>query len=94
MKSKALSILKMVLIWLTVTVVCYKCGTGCKEVNYKVSGTVVSHAVTADRSGYRTFSTIIRLDNGSIVEKTDLSFYAVKEGERVSYNVHDIKFEW
>jgi hypothetical protein len=94
MKSKALSILKPFLIWLTVTVVCYKSCTGCKDSSYKVSGTVIAHAVTADRNGGRTFSTIIRLDNGSIVERTDLSFYAIKEGERVSYNVHDIKFEW
>jgi hypothetical protein len=94
MKSRVSSVLKQILIYSLVIVIFYKCSTGCKDASYKVSGTVMSHAVTANRNGRRTFSTIIRLDNGSIVEKTDLSFYVVKEGERVSYNVHDIKFEW
>ena len=94
MSTKGIKILMHFLLWATITVGCYTLMQSCKEVNYKVSGTVMSHAVTANRNGRRTFSTIIRLDNGSIVEKTDLSFYVVKEGERVSYNVHDIKFDW
>lgn len=91
---KLSDVLKYVLIGTLVAAVFYKCTTGCKKVESNPSGTVISHVVTADKNGRRIFSTIIKLDDGSIVEKTGLRFYAIKEGDRVSYTETDYKFEW
>lgn len=53
--------------------------------NVTVRGTVLEHNVTADRHGERTYSTIVRSDDGFIEEVTGLKTYIVPVGGRVTY---------
>ena len=53
----------------------------------KVGGVVYEHNVTADRTGYRTYSTIIKTDDGYIEEKTGLDVYTAPVGSRVYIEV-------
>lgn len=53
--------------------------------NVTVGGTVLEHNVTADRHGERTYSTIVRSDDGFIEEVTGLKAYIVPVGDRVMY---------
>ena len=53
----------------------------------KVGGEVVTHNVTASSSGYRTYSTIVKTDDGFIEEETGLELYAVPVGSRVTIEV-------
>ena len=48
---------------------------------------VMEHYVTANKSGARTYSTIIKTDDGHIEELTGLSSFAVKEGGRLRVKV-------
>lgn len=50
-----------------------------------VTGTVLEHNVTADKSGSRTYSTIVRSDDGFIEEVVGLKTYIVPVGGRVTY---------
>jgi hypothetical protein len=50
-----------------------------------VRGTVLEHNVTADKSGSRTYSTIVRSDDGFIEEVVGLKTYIVPVGGRVTY---------
>ena len=52
-----------------------------------VGGVILEHNVTADRTGYRTYSTIVKTDDGYIEEKTGLELYAVPVGNRVTIEV-------
>jgi len=52
-----------------------------------VGGVILEHNVTADRTGYRTYSTIVKTDDGYIEEKTGLQLYAVPVGNRVTIEV-------
>ncbi len=52
-----------------------------------VSGVVVEHNVTADKTGYRTYSTIVKTDDGFIEEETGLKSYVVPVGERITIEV-------
>lgn len=51
-----------------------------------VSGTVLEHNVTADKQGTRTYSTIVKSDDGYIEEITGLETYVVPVGGRVTYS--------
>lgn len=42
---------------------------------YTIKGTVIEHNVTADKMGNRTYSTIIKCEDGYIREKTGLNYY-------------------
>lgn len=57
-----------------------------------VSGTVIEHNVTADRSGRRIYSTIVRSDNGIIEEVVGLKTYIVPVGGRVRYEKTRYKY--
>ena len=52
-----------------------------------VGGVVVEHNVTADKTGHRTYSTIVKTDDGFIEEETGLKTYVVPVGERVTIEV-------
>ena len=61
--------------------------TSClKEVHMKV--TIIDHVVTADKMGNRTYSTIVRAEDGMIQEKTGLGFYAIPKGTKVMTTVY------
>lgn len=51
----------------------------------QMTGTVLEHNVTADKGGQRTYSTIVRSDDGYIEEITGLNSYIVPVGGRVKY---------
>ena len=64
--------------------------TSCmKEVHMKV--TVIDHVVTADKMGNRTYSTIVRAEDGMIQEKTGLGFYIIPKGTEVMTTVYRAK---
>lgn len=48
-------------------------------------GTVLEHNVTSDKHGERTYSTIVRSDDGFIEEVTGLNAYIVPVGGSVTY---------
>ena len=50
-----------------------------------VRGTVLEHNVTADKNGSRTYSTIVRSDDGFIEDVVGLEIYIVPVGGRVTY---------
>jgi len=49
----------------------------------EVGAVVMEHYVTADRHGARTYSTIIKTDDGFIEEVTGLGVFTAKQGGRV-----------
>jgi hypothetical protein len=53
----------------------------------EVGGVVLEHNVTADKTGHRTYSTIVKTDDGFIEEETGLKTYVVPVGERVTIEV-------
>jgi len=55
--------------------------------NRPMGAVVLEHNVTADRYGHRTYTTIIRTDDGIIIEKTGLNYYIVPTGSRVTIEV-------
>ena len=57
----------------------------------KVGGVVYEHNVTSDKTGYRTYSTIVKTDDGYIEEKTGLELYAVPVNSRVYIEVVRLK---
>ena len=57
----------------------------------QMGGVVLEHNVTADKYGSRTYSTIIKTDDGYIEEKTGLSLYATPVGNRVYIEVVRLK---
>lgn len=67
--------------------------TKCKEVSYTVKGKVVSHNVTADKLGNRTYSTIIICEDGYIREETGLQYYVIPIGNTAYVKIYDYKFE-
>lgn len=52
-----------------------------------IGGVVLEHNVTADKHGARTYSTIVKTDDGFIEEETGLKTYIVPVGERVTIEV-------
>ena len=52
-----------------------------------VQSTVLSHDVISNKYGDRTYITIVRTDDGYIVEKTGLSYYAIPVGDKIKIEV-------
>jgi predicted O-methyltransferase YrrM len=50
-----------------------------------VRGTVLEHNVTSDKHGKRTYSTIVRSDDGFIDEVIGLDVYIIPVGDNVTY---------
>ncbi len=48
---------------------------------------VLEHNVTADKHGDRTYTTIIRTDDGCIVEKEGLNYYVIPIGYKITIEV-------
>ena len=53
----------------------------------EVGGVVYEHNVTADKYGSRTYSTIVKTDDGFIEEEIGLDLYAIPVGSRVTIEV-------
>jgi hypothetical protein len=51
-----------------------------------VRGTVLEHNVTSDKHGKRTYSTIVRSDDGFIDEVIGLDVYIIPVGDKVTYS--------
>ena len=60
--------------------------------NVTVRGTVLEHNVTADKHGERTYSTIVRSDDGLIEEVVGLKTYIIPVGGKVSYEKTRYKY--
>ena len=56
-----------------------------------VGGVVVEHNVTSDKYGSRTYSTIVKTDDGYVEEKTGLNLYTIPVGNRVTIEVTRVK---
>ena len=57
----------------------------------QMGGEVISHNVTASSTGHRTYSTIVKTDDGYVEEKTGLDLYAAPVGSRVYIEVVRLK---
>lgn len=55
--------------------------------NRPMGAVVLEHNVTADRMGRRTYTTLIKTDDGFIIEKEGLNYYTVPTGSRVTIEV-------
>ena len=53
----------------------------------KVRGTVVSHGLVANKYGDRTYITLIKTDDGQIVEETGMDWYIIPVNQKVNVNV-------
>lgn len=53
-----------------------------------VSAVIISHNVTSDRSGSRTYSTIVRTSDGFVEEKTGLNLYITPVNTKVYIDVY------
>lgn len=60
---------------------------------YTIKGTVIEHNVTADKLGNRTYSTIIKCEDGYIREKTGLNYYISPIGSTVNVVEHRLNFD-
>jgi hypothetical protein len=60
---------------------------GCfHEVRMKAK--VIDHVVTADKGGYRTYSTIVKTNDGVIRELTGLNYYVAPKGSEIYVKVY------
>jgi len=55
--------------------------------NRPMGAVVLDHNVTADKHGDRTYTTIIRTDDGFLIEKKGLKYYVIPTGSRVTIEV-------
>ena len=55
--------------------------------NRPMGAVVLEHNVTADRYGDRTYTTIVRTDDGIIAEKKGLKYYVIPIGNRITIEV-------
>jgi hypothetical protein len=53
-----------------------------------VEGVVLEHGIVSDRNGDRTYVTIIRTEDGFIVEKEGLNLYVIPINQRVNVKVY------
>ena len=81
--KKAFKTIVILILIATLAIVMTSCK---KEVHMKV--TIIDHVVTADKQGYRTYSTIVRAEDGMIEEKTGLGFYVIPKGTEVLTTVY------
>ena len=54
----------------------------------QMKATIIDHVVTADRMGNRTYSTIIKTEDGMVEEKIGLGFYGIPKGTKVTTTVY------
>lgn len=59
----------------------------------QTNGVVYEHAIVATRDGHRRYITVVKTDNGSIVEKIGLKYYAIPIGNRISYTERRLVWE-
>lgn len=59
---------------------------GCTE-TVSVKGTVMSHDLVADKRGYRNYCTLIKTDEGQVIESTMMQNYILPIGTRVTIKV-------
>jgi hypothetical protein len=52
-----------------------------------IGAVVLEHNVTANRRGHRTYTTLIKTDDGFIIEKEGLNYYIIPTGSRVTIEV-------
>lgn len=57
----------------------------------QVGGVVYEHNVTANRHGNRTYSTLVKTDDGYVEEQKGLSLYVIPVGSRVTIEVKRLK---
>ena len=55
--------------------------------NKSMGAVVLEHNVTSDRYGDRTYTTIIRTDDGFLIEKEGLNYYVIPIGNRITIEV-------
>lgn len=55
--------------------------------NRPMGAVVLEHNLTADRMGDRTYTTLIRTDDGFIIEKEGINYYIIPTGSRVTIEV-------
>ena len=78
------SLLVLLVIGLTISLSVYLVS---KVEHKNVKGIVVSHNVTADRYGNRTYSTLVKTEDGYVEEVTDLNAYTMPVGRTVIIEV-------
>ncbi len=54
----------------------------------KIKGKVMDHVVTADRGGNRTYSTIVKTNDGVVRELTGLKYYVIPKGSEIYVRVY------
>lgn len=59
----------------------------------QTNGVVYEHAIIASRNGHRYYITVVKTDNGGIVEKTGLKYYTIPIGSRISYTERRLVWE-
>lgn len=55
--------------------------------NRSMGAVVLEHNVTADKYGRRTYTTLIKTDDGFIIEKEGLNYYVIPTGSKVTIEV-------
>lgn len=55
--------------------------------NRSMGAVVLEHNVTADNYGRRTYTTLIKTDDGIIIEKEGLNYYVIPIGNRITIEV-------
>ncbi len=78
--------LRGLIIFILITAIAVMITSCMKEVQMKV--TVIEHAVTTDRAGHRTYSTIVETEDGMIQEFIGLGFYVIPKGTEVIATVY------
>ncbi len=54
----------------------------------RMKAKVMDHVVTADKGGYRTYSTIVKTNDGVIRELTGLNYYVIPKGNEIYITVY------
>jgi len=60
--------------------------SGCMK-GTKVKATVLEHAITSDRYGDRTFTTVVKTSDGYIQELTEIEYYGIPVGKTFTIEV-------
>lgn len=76
---------KILLIFTLLTVL-----SGCMK-GIKVRATVLEHAITADKYGNRTFTTVVKTSDGYIQELTGIECYGIPVGKTFTIEVFSPK---
>jgi len=63
--------------------------TSCLQ-EVQMKATIIDHVVTADRAGDRTYSTIIKTEDGMVEEKIGLGFYVIPKGTKIVTTVYRV----